>query len=143
MPRVLRIVLLTSVLVFLIWYGHAFYPSITLQMCLESPEQYDGATIIVGNEATIQKIHADGFTIRQMGKLVRVFSAESDVSIGEFVILKATFHKPNELEAHKVRIAKKRRAKIWLSVFPALVVSIYFLRRFRFNFRTLYFEERG
>ncbi len=142
MPRFLRIVFLTANLFFLIWYGHTFYPSITLQMCLKNPDTYDGATIVVGNESTVQKIHNDGFTIRQMGTLVRVFSSERDVGIGEFVILSATFRRPNLLEAHTVRIAKKRRAKIWLSVIPALVVCIYFLKRFRFNLKMFYFEER-
>ena len=107
-----------------------------------NPEKYDGSTIIVGNEATVQEIHDDGFTIQQMGKNVRVFYSETDVRTSEFVVLKSTFHKPNTLQAHKVRIAKKRRAKIWLSVIPALLVCLYFIRRFRFNFRKFYFEER-
>jgi len=141
-PRIIRILLLAFGLVFLIWYGYAFYPAITLQMCLANPDLYDGSTITVGNEATITGVHQDGFSIQQMGKHVRVFSTKTNVKPGEFVILKAIFHKPNTLEALDFRIAKQRRAKIWLSVIPALLVGIYFLKRFRFNFSSFYFEER-
>lgn len=143
MLRLFRILLLTFLLAILIWYGHTFYPAVTLQMCLANPELHDGSTIVVGNEATIQEIYDDGFLIEQMGKKVRVISSEQNVRLGEFVILKAVFHKPNLLEALEVRIAKKRRAKIWLSVIPALLVVAYFMKRFRFNVRQFYFEERA
>ncbi len=143
MLRFFRIAILLFLLAFLMWYGNAFNPAVTLQMCLENPELYDGTIIVVGNEATVSTIHDNGFSIRQMGSEVRVLSMERDVALNEFVVLKAVFHKPDRLEAKEVRIAKKRRAKIWLSVIPTILIAVYFFKRFQFNWRYFYFKERA
>ncbi len=140
--RFSRILILAFSLVALIWYGHSRYPAITLQMCLADPDRYDGTTIVVGNEATVSQNVEDGFYIRQMGREVKVIT-ESSFDIGEFIILQAVFHKPNLLFAEKIRIAKKRRWKIWLSVIPAIAVCAFFIKRYRFNTRNFYFEERA
>ena len=139
--RFFRLFIYSVLLLGLILYGRFFHPFVTLKMCLNEPEKYDGSTIIVGNEAVIKKIFKDGFSIVQMGVEIRVFGP-TDVEPGEFVVLQAVFHKPDRLESIKIRIAKKRRSKIWLSVFPAILVVFYFLRQYRFNFSSLYFEER-
>ncbi|MBN1559267.1 hypothetical protein JW998_03410 [candidate division KSB1 bacterium] len=139
--RLLRVAVYFSSLVLLVLYGRFFHPFVTLQMCLADPEKYDGVTIHVGNEAVIVEVLPDGFSLEQLGRRVRVLGPR-DVRVGEFIILNAVFHKEGWLEVKRMRIAEKRRAKIWLSVFPAVFICIYFVARFRFDFRTLYFEER-
>jgi hypothetical protein len=141
--RFIRIFVLLTALALLIWYGRAFYPAINLQMCLANPEKYDGTTITVGNEATVKHVYKDGFSIVQLGNQVRVYSDDNAVASGEFVTLEAVFHKPNILRALQIKVAKKRRAKIWLSVGPVLLIVAYFFRRFRFNAKKFCFEERA
>ena len=140
--RFIRIFLLILTLALLIWYGRTSYPAINLQMCLAHPEKYDGTTISVGNEATVKHVYDDGFSLVQLGKHVRVYSDITNIAPGEFVTLEAVFHKPNILQALQVRVAKRRRAKIWLSVAPALLIAAYFFKRFRFNVKKIVFEER-
>jgi len=140
--RFYRILVYMFILTALIVYGFLYHPGVTLSDCLASPNQYDGAIIEVGNEAKVEKVFHDGFIIRQLGRSVRVAGTTSDVKPGEFVLLLARFHKPSSLEAIRIRIAKNRRMKIWLSVIPALLAAGYFFRRYRFDFRTLYFLER-
>jgi len=140
--RFLRIFAYLCIIAALIVYGYLYHPGVTLSDCLASPEKYDGVVIEVGNEAKVERVFDDGFTIRQLGNSVRVFGALEDVQPGEFVLLLARFHKPCTLEAVKIRIAKNRRMKIWLSTIPAVLVAAYFIRRYRFDFRTFYFQER-
>ena len=104
--------------------------------------QVNGAVIDVGNEAVVVDLLDDGFVIRQLGKDVRVKGDTKGVKRGEYVILQAKFHKPGRLEANEIRIAKKRRSKIVLSIFPAIFIIFYFLKKYRFSFHDLYFEER-
>ena len=140
--RCFRLFVYFTALVGLILYGHFFFPFVTLRMCLADPERYNGTTIVIGNEATVKQVFQDGFSIVQMNRVVRVFGP-TDVKPNEFVVLRAVFHKDGWLEAKEIKVAKKRRAKIWLSVMPALFFSLYFLKRFRFNFRSLFFEEQN
>ena len=141
MPRILRIVLYCGILAGLIAYGRFFHPFVSLQMCLQDPQKYDGTTISVGNEAVVNEVFPDGFTLTQMGKNVRVFGSNK-VTPGDFITVPAVFHKPGWLEAQQIKVAKKRRAKIWLSVIPALAIIIFFFIRFRFDVHSLTFEER-
>ncbi|RQW07159.1 hypothetical protein EH223_00645 [candidate division KSB1 bacterium] len=140
--RGIRVFVYLCSLAALILYGRVHFPYVTLQMCLSRPEFYDGTKISVGNEATVRDVYKDGFIIEQLGKQVRVSAPDVHVASGEFVYLHAVFFKPDSLHALKVRVAKKRRAKIWLSVFPVLLIGAYFFHRFRFNVKTFYFEER-
>ena len=110
-------------------------------MCLDDPNKYDGSVIDVGNEAIVTGLYDDGFSTQQMGRMARVFGDIKNVEVGEFVVLRATFHKPNHLYASAVRIAKKRRLKIWLSVIPAIIIVVLFFTRFHFDFKSFYFEE--
>lgn len=91
----------------------------------------------------MRRIYNDGFSIEQLGREVRVFAPHVKVTSGEFIYLHAIFCKPDSLHAVKVRVAKERRAKIWFSVIPTLLIAAYFAGRFRFNSKTLCFEERS
>ena len=142
MWRAARILAYVSILAALILYGNKKHPVITLSDCLTSPEIHDGEIIEVGNEAIVDSVYADGFSIRQLGKTVHVAGDSKDAIPGEFILLLARFHKPNSLEALEFRIAKNRRSKIWVSAIPALVVLGYFIRRYRFNIKYFYFLDR-
>ena len=140
--RAARIALYLLFLSLLILYGYYFHPHVTLQMCLADPQKYTGSRIEVGNEALVHEIFKDGFSIKQQNRIVPVHGMSADVKINEFVIIDATFHELGWLEAHRIRVAKKRRYKIVLSVLPVLFILILFFKRYRFDFHNLYFIER-
>lgn len=137
-----RIFLYLALLGALIFYGKQFHPNVTLKMCLEQPERYDETVIEVGNEAMVEHVYADSFTIRYLDHTVVVRGIHPDVKAGEFVLLRARFHKEGWLTPLEIRIAEQRRYKIWVSVLPVLLIGFYFFRKFRFNPKTFFFEER-
>ena len=140
--RLLRIFAYAVFLAGLIFYGAANHPGVTLGECLDAPELYDGKVIEIGSEAVVDSVYYGGFTIRQLGKIVPVSGSANGVREGEFILLLARFHKPASLEAVAIRIAERRRAKIWFSAIPALLLLVLFFRRFRFDAARLYFYER-
>lgn len=140
--RILKALVLALVLLALSLYGKFFDPTITLQMCLQNPQKYDGALIEIGTETTVKEILADGFTIEQMGKVVKVAGKTENISPNKFVSLQVVFHKGPWLELKKSHIAKYRRLKIAVSVIPALFIFFLFLREYTFRFNRFEFIER-
>jgi len=140
--RILKVLVLALVLLALSLYGKFFDPTITLQMCLQNPQKYDGALIEIGTETTVKEILADGFTIEQMGKVVKVAGKTENISPNKFVSLQVVFHKGPWLELKKSHIAKYRRLKIAVSVIPALFIFFLFLREYTFRFKRFEFIER-
>ncbi len=140
--RGLLITVYVMVLVALIFYGEFYHPDVTLKMCLENPQRYDLTLIEVGNEAVVQQVYADSFTISYLDFNVLVRGTHPKLKRGEFVLLRARFHKEGWLQPLAIRVAEQRRFKIWISVLPVLLILIYFFRTFRFNFHTFLFEER-
>jgi hypothetical protein len=140
--RILFVILLLSGQVGLIWYGKAYNPAITLQQCLAAPERYDSARIEVATEAVIAAISDDGFILRQMGKEIKVIGHGPDLRAGEFVSLTGIFHKEGWIEADKIHVAKKRRAKIAASLLPIIVVLVLFVKKFTFNLCRFEFTPR-
>jgi hypothetical protein len=141
--QVSRVIIYAGLLAALIIYGKVAYPDITLKMCLDNPDRYDGMTIEVGGEATIGDRLADGFTIVFLGEVVRVKGSHPHLRKREYLSLIAVFHKEGPwLEAIDIHIAKYRRTKIVLSVLPVIAVGLLFVKRYRFDFTCLQFRER-
>ena len=61
---------------------------------------------------------------------------------GEFVGMRAIFHREGYLEAVALHVAKRRREKIWISVLPVFLVGFLFIRNFRFNLKSFQIELR-
>jgi hypothetical protein len=142
MRRFARVAVLLMALVALIWYGAAHNPTVTLAMCLAEPERYDGRRIEVANETVVQDILDHGFTIRYLGKTILVKGETAGVKKGEFLSLIAVFHKEGWLELEKFHIAIYRRWKIWVSVLPVILFAFMFVRRYRFDFGRMLWQER-
>jgi hypothetical protein len=141
--RVGRVVIYVGILVALIIYGKVANPDITLKMCLDNPERYDGVTIEVGGEATVGERLRDGFTIVYLGEIVRVKGTHPHLRKREYLSLIAVFHKEGPwLEAIDIHIARYRRMKIALSILPVIAVGLLFVKRYRFDFGCLEFRER-
>ncbi len=140
--RPFRIAFFLLVLGGLIAYGACTNPLITLSMCLDDPQRWDGTMIVVGNESVVRAVEENSFTISYLGKLVRVKGRLPAEAVGQFIIFRARFTAPDRLEAVEIHVANGRRAKIVLSLLPTIGIGIWFMRRFRFNLRSMMFEAR-
>lgn len=129
-------------LVILVAFGYIKNPAITLSMCLENPAHFDHQIVELGNEATIARLWDGGFTLRQMGLEIPVYGHHSELALNDYVYLKAVFHQEGHLELVSLRVAKMRRAKIWTSVPPMMLILGMFFFRYRFDFRHFQFTER-
>ncbi len=129
-------------MILLIVYGKKYNPAVTLEMCLTRPDRYDGRTIDIGTEITVDKIFQDGFTIKQFDHIVMVKGQAGNMEPGDFITLSAVFHKEGWLEFKSCHVAKRRRFKIVVSVFPALFVIYLFFKSFSFDFKRFVFVER-
>lgn len=140
--RFLRIAIYLVILAGLMYYGRFYNPTLTLNDCLQQPEKYDGAYLELANELTVRAVYPDSFLIHQAGHIVKVVGHAPAIGVNDFIALKAVFHKAGWLELVGVRVAEQRRAKIWISVLPVLLVLYLFFRQFRFNVAGFYFERR-
>lgn len=111
-------------------------------MCLKDPLRYDGQEIGVGTEATVVEILPDGFLLHEMGQTIRVEGDPQNASQGDFVRMRAVFHKQGYLELKHLYVAKGRRLKILVSIVPALLILFFVLRTYRFDWKQLLFIER-
>ena len=138
----LRIFLYLLVLTGFVFYGKQYNPTVTLQMCLQNPHQYDGILLNVGGEAKVAAVSEGRFTIEQLGKRIEVVGFHPEIKPDEFVMLEAVFHQEGWLELRRVYVAVFRRYKIYVSLLPLVIVFILFLRSFRFDCRRMFFYER-
>ena len=129
-------------LVALVWYGNRFHPRMTLQMCLDDPVKYDGMEIGVGTEAKVTKLLPDGFIVREVGSTFRVKGNSQDASLGDFVRMRAVFHKEGYLELTRLQVAKGRYTKIVVSIAPALLALFLLFRTYKFDWRRMLFKEK-
>lgn len=131
--RLGRMAIYVSVMVFFVIYGYKNNPSVTLQMCLTSPEKYDGELLEIGNEIIVDELTLYGFTVKQQGNTVEVWGDNSGVRENEYIVLKAIFHQGPWLELREFHVAKRRRTKIYISIFPTLFVLAFVLKNLRYN----------
>jgi len=125
-------------LIALSFYNVHYHPWVSLNDCYENPEKYDGQLVTHFREPMIAEIQDNGFILKQyQGPSIKVFANTKDLKIGEFVGLKAIFHKEGYLEAVTCRVAKNRRYKIWLSVIPVVLIAFLLMRFFRIDWKTV------
>lgn len=129
-------------LIALVWYGYRFHPRVTLQMCLDDPLEYDGMEIGVGTEAKVTDLLPDGFIVKEVGSTFPVKGNPQDASLGDFVRMRAVFHKEGYLELKRLQVAKGRYTKIVVSVAPALLVLFLLFRTYKFDWRRILFKEK-
>jgi hypothetical protein len=93
-------------------------------------------------DARVVQILQDHFIIQQLGVKMRVKGDPLNASRGDFIRLKAVFHKENYLEVVRLYVDKGRRSKIIFSIFPALLVIFLFFKTYKFDWQTLVFYRR-
>ena len=131
--RISRIIIYAAILGSLVVYGYKHNPAVTLQMCLAEPKKYDGTLIEIGNEIIVEQLTLYGFTITQMENEIEVWGDNNNVRENDYIVLKAIFHKGPWLELKDYHVAKKRRTKVYISIFPALFVIGYVLKNLSFG----------
>jgi len=141
--RIVGIIIIFLAIAGLGYYNYRTNPWISVSDCLDDPESYDGAVVTRFREPMIKSICGNGFVLSQkQGPEIKVVMDTTGLRTGEFVGLRAVFHREGYLEAVKFHMSERRRYKIWLSVPPVLLVMLLCLRYFRFNSRTGYIELR-
>lgn len=141
--RVIIISALSFLLIALLYYGAHFHPWIETSDCLEHPDEYDGKLVTLYSEPMIGDIYSDGFQLLQKHMPpIRVYSDTTGLRTGEFIGLRATFHREGYLKAVSFRVARNRRYKIWLSVVPVVFIGIALLHFFRINWKPFQIELR-
>ena len=140
--RLLRITLYILVMTGLLIYGKISYPVITLDMCFNEPARYDGITLSLGAAITVREIFADGFSIHQFGRIVKVKGDASGLAPGDYISIIAVFHKEGWLDLVDSHVARGRRYKILVSLLPAVLVLIFFCTSFTFDRNYYAFREK-
>lgn len=119
------------------------HPWTSLNECLKRPERYDGREVNQFREPVIGEIFPDGFTLLQkQGPSIRVVCDTAGLIRGEYVGIKAVFHKQGYLDRAVLQVAQKRREKMGISIIPVLIVTGLLCYHFRWNARKRWFEKR-
>jgi hypothetical protein len=143
-PRAGLLLLLGLILSLLSAYGALRHPWTSYADCLGDPSSCDGRLVEEFREPRIGTIRADGFELLQRGEApVFVVADTSGLISGEFVALKAVYHKEGTLTATVVKVASRRREKMIVSLFPAALILFLFFRNFRFSAKRFEFEMRS
>ena len=141
--RIIKISILLFLLLALSYYGAHFHPWIETSDCLDRPGEYDGKLVTLYSEPMIGEIYSDGFQLLQKHRPpIRVYSDTTGLHTGEFIGLRATFHREGYLQAVSLRVARNRRYKIWLSILPVIFIGIALLHFFRINWKPFQIEQR-
>jgi hypothetical protein len=125
-------------------YGARHHPWLSYGECLANPGACDGRLVAGFREPMVGAIRSDGFELMQRGfRPVFVKTDTAGLKKGEFISLRAVFHKQGYLTATVAKIASRRREKMGLSLIPAVLGCVLFFRRFRFRPRRMEFEVRS
>jgi hypothetical protein len=120
-----------------------FHPWLSLNTCMARPTENDGKRVTQFHEPKIATIFGDGFLLTQKkGPSIRVFCDTTGLVEGEFVGIKAVFHKEGYLDEAVTQVARLRREKIAVSIVTAVAVCFFFLLRFRWNWRECRLEPK-
>ena len=141
--RLLLIACLLALLAGLSVYTAHVNPWLDVVRCLQDPVAYDGRIVNWYREPLVGEIYANGFQLLQrQTPSIRVYADTSGLVSGEYIGMKAVFHKQGYLEAVSLQPAKNRRKKIGVSVAPALLVALLLVRYYRINPKKFHIERR-
>lgn len=140
--RLLRAAIYALILAASMKYGATNHPRVTLDLALANPQKYDNMLVDTVVEGRVFSVEQNGIILRSGEHLIPVRGRIESADPGDFISLRALFHKQGWLELKEARVAKGRRGKIVLSALTATVVLCLFVRHYRFDFRRLFFLER-
>ncbi|MFC2092076.1 hypothetical protein ACFLTD_04815 [Elusimicrobiota bacterium] len=129
-------------------YSQAMYQRkvVDIEKCLASPLVYDKKLIEIKHDAVVAGIKDDGFSIYVRGNMVHaVYDGTDDSwkdSLGEYISIRAVFHKEGYVEADAYHIHKQRRLKMAFSIIPVLIICFIFFKYYRFDLNNMCFGEK-
>ena len=144
--RWLKIALPLLILVALCIYSGIKGPQLAPHFAdyLKDPERFDGTQFMVQFTMVKEIKSPERFVVADLnGRRIDVVGSIPSGSEECFISFQATFKAPGYLILQDPwHIYSKDRLKLYVSAIALLGVMAFFLRRFRFDFRRFYFEER-
>lgn len=144
MFRIISIIFLFTIILLLCSYAAWRGPDleVTSWEALREPEKYEGFEIASSYNRVIGGL--DNYIV--VGPFGYRVSLKIDphlrVKPYGFVSFKGKVNGDGYIEVEELYIHQGRSLKYLVSLLPALVVFIWFLKRYRFDFKKFYFEER-
>lgn len=142
--RWLLILIAFGALVCICVWGALNSPWLLLEEAMGKPETYDGATVNQFLYPKIAEIYHDGFLLTERGgRSIRVYCDTTGLIQGKWVGLEAVYHKGGYLIARRVKVAKNRSLKVYLSLIPVILIAILGMRAFRIDWRSQTIQLRS
>jgi hypothetical protein len=105
-----------------------------LEECLSAPKRFDGATLKLGNNTKAGTVRKNSFELLSGVNRITVMGSVEGLKTDDYVDIVTIFHKQGYLELKEIYVRKLRRLKIFLSIFPVLLLPCLILRQYRFDF---------
>ena len=141
--RFIVIIALLITLIALALYTVHSHPWISIEECLQNPDEFDGELVTHYHEPMIGEMFSDGFQLLQPNRPpIRVIADTTGLIQGKFLALRAIFHKEGYLEVVALHVSRNRRYKIGLSVLPVLFVGLLLIRFYRIDWKQCQIELR-
>ncbi|MFH1039490.1 MAG: hypothetical protein V1789_12570 [PVC group bacterium] len=151
--RIAKIAGLAILLAALAWYADAAQKVLTYSECLSDPERFDGKEVPIFMEARILETTPGSIRISQpdgpldllvpphFQGMVPAGASLEDVKPGQSLEAVAVFRRPRFLELKAFRSAQLRKFKIFVSIFPVVLVAFFLFRTIRWENGRLIIKE--
>ena len=113
-------------------YGH----------CLAEPDRYDGEHISM-NSTPLLFVGDGFFTVVDEGREMKIYGAPGRTQAGGRVSIEAVFHSDGSLTLVNGYFHSMRPLKIAVSLAALVFFVFYWFRRYRFEWKGMYFIEKS
>lgn len=144
MPRILVIISLFLCIVFLSFYAALQGPEqeITSWEALANPQKYEGLEITGSYNRVIGGLD-DYIVVGPFGHQINLkIKPEWKPKPYDFISYKGKVQGAGYIEVEEFHLHRGRIQKYLVSLLPPLVIFLWFLKKYRFNFKKFYFERR-
>jgi hypothetical protein len=143
--RIFKISALFIILIGLCLYGQFAARDLLLTDCLVAPAACDGREVPLDVGAKLIKLEKDRILVSQPRGPVEIMVPADQHPVvgqpGDYLAALVVFHRDGPLELVKIRVAPLRKAKIFLSVIPVVLVAVLLFRSLRWEKGGLVLKE--
>ncbi|MDD5557756.1 MAG: hypothetical protein PHN82_11000 [bacterium] len=140
--RILAAIILAVAVALLCREGARRLPGVTLDQCLERPDEHDGTVVCTPMETRIGRIADGEFTIRWNGREMPVRGGSPRLKEGSYAQVRGVFRKEGYLEALDIAVGRLRPLKMAVSIVAGVIVIVLLVRGFRWDPASRAFVER-
>lgn len=144
MFRIISIIFLFTIILLLCSYAAWRGPDLekTSWEALEEAEKFEGLEIASSYNRVIGGL-GEYITVGPYGHKINLkIDPRTKVKPYGFVSFKGKVNREGYIEVEELYIHQGRSLKYLVSLLPALVIFVWFFKRYRFNFKKFYFERR-